>query len=314
MFDIGIIGAGAAGMTAAVYALRAKKSVILFEEKAEGGQILATTRIENYPAVLGITGAEFAKNLKEQVRRFGGEFEFSRVEGVVKTESGFVLETEDGEFRTGAVIIANGSKERELGLPEEKEFVGRGVSYCATCDGEFFRRKTVGVVGGGNTALYCALYLAKLARKVFLIHRRGEFRAEKHLVERAAETENVEFLTGAEVVRLKGDGRLERVVVRDRETGEGREVEMEGLFVMIGREARNEKFRGLVRLDRDGYIIAGEDCCTETEGVFVAGDTRAKALHQLVTATADGAVAGSVAVDFLNAKNNPCRIDRGLGG
>ncbi len=299
VFDILIIGGGVAGMTAAIYGLRAKKSVAIIEAGAVGGQILATGRIENYPGMAGVSGRELVEKLKEQVINLGGEFIDDRAEGIrgarkdVKT-----VVLSDGEAKGRTVIIANGSTERKLGVAREEELLGRGVSYCATCDGAFYRGKKVAVNGGGNSAVYSALYLSEIAEKVYLVHRRAEFRAEKGLMERVRETKNIEIVAPGEVVGLVGEEQVERIRVK---TGaEVREIEVEGVFVAIGREAKNEAFLSVVELDKDGYIKAGEDCKTSTPGIFCAGDTRAKSVRQLVTATADGAVAATGAVEYLN--------------
>ena len=287
-------------MTAAIYVLRAKKTVAILEKAALGGQIINTTKIENYPGLPGVSGVEFAQKLKEQVEKFGGEILYEKVEGVEKHDGGFVATTDEGEIFAKAVIIANGSAERKLGLAREEELVGQGVSYCATCDGGFFKGKRVAVFGGGNTALYSAIYLSHIAEKVYLSHRRGEFRAERQLVEKAKEHENIEFKLSRIVTELVGEKKLEKIELKNPETNETEELEVEGLFVTIGRVADNEKLRNLVELDENGYIKSDESCETSEAGVFAAGDTRAKRLHQLVTATADGAVAATAAIKYLN--------------
>ena len=324
-FDLAIVGAGAAGMTAAIYALRAKKSVVLFEASAYGGQILSTSKIENYPGILEISGADFAKTLRAQVKKFGGHLLSASVETITPLEDSaplFKIITDDGEFFSRAVILANGSRERHLDLPDEEHLIGHGVSYCASCDGAFYQGKTVAVYGGGNTALYSALYLANLAKKVYLVARSG-FRAEKHLVSRAESTPNIELLRHTQIATLLGDRKLSGVKLvstLSRASAPTKlpqvskstpatppqssaELPLDALFVSIGREANNSRFRSLVDLDDDGYIRSGEDCKTKTPGVFVAGDSRAKTLHQLVTATSDGAIAATAAVEFLNTSS-----------
>lgn len=296
-YDIVIIGAGVAGMTAAIYGLRAKKTVLVLEKMAAGGQILETHKIENYPGVPGVTGKDLAVTLKEQVKKFGGEIRTAEVLKVEHDGAGFKIITDDEPVSAKTVIIANGSTERKLGLPEEAEFVSKGVSYCATCDGALYKDKAVAVYGGGNTAAYSVMYLAGMCAKVFWIFRKPEPRAEKHLVEKVKTLGNVEVVSGAVIKGLEGDEKLQRIKFDD-----GRAVEAEGLFVTIGREADNERFRELLELDENGYVKAGEDCKTSCPGVFAAGDTRAKKLHQIVTATADGAVAASAAVEYLNGK------------
>lgn len=296
-YDVVIVGAGAAGMTAAIYALRAKKSVALLERLTPGGQVLKTTRIENYPGLTSVTGPEFAGKLREQVLKFGGEFIAAEVSEIKPTEKGFEVLTDDDPVLGLAVILANGSRERELGLLREKELTGRGVSYCATCDGALYKGKTVAVYGGGNTAAYSVMYLAGVASKVYWIFRKPSPRAEKHLVEKVAEITNVEVLSGTVITELLGEDRLAGLKFAN-----GKELAVDGLFILIGREADNERFRGLVELDENGYIKSSETCETSRPGVFVAGDTRAKKLHQIVTATADGAVAANAAIEYLNNK------------
>ncbi|MBQ3294421.1 FAD-dependent oxidoreductase [Candidatus Saccharibacteria bacterium] len=296
-YDVAIVGAGAAGMTAAIYALRAKKSVVLFERLSPGGQVLETTKIENYPGLESVSGGEFAEKLRGQVKRFGGEFVSAEVSAVTEVADGFEVVADDEKMLARSVILANGSRERCLGLPREAELTGRGVSYCATCDGALFRGKTVAVYGGGNAAAYSVMYLAGMCAKVYWIFRKPEPRAERHLVEKVAGFENVEVLNAHVITELVGDEKLTGV-----KFASGEELAVEGLFVLVGREADNERFRGLVDLDENGYIKSSEACETSHPGVFVAGDTRAKKLHQIVTATADGAVAASAAVKYLNNK------------
>ena len=296
-YDVVIVGAGVAGMTAAVYALRAKKSVALIEKLTHGGQVLKTTKIENYPGISAISGKELAGELKEQVLKFGGEFILAEVTEIKPKAEQFEVVTDDEIILARSVIIANGSKERELGLAREKELTGHGISYCATCDGALFRGKAVAVYGGGNAAAYSVMYLASICDKVYWIFRRPSPRAEKHLVEKIKQISNVEILSETTITELMGNKELVGLKFKD-----GRELKMGGLFVLIGREPDNERFRGLVELDECGYIKSSETCETLQAGVFAAGDTRAKKLHQIVTATADGAVAASAAIEYLNNK------------
>lgn len=295
-FDIAIVGAGVAGMTAAIYGLRAKKSVVVFEKVAAGGQILETTKIANYPGVPSVTGGDLARTLAGQVQNFGGEIKLAEVLAVKREGGEFKVETDDEPVLARTVIIANGSRERRMGIPREKELTGKGVSYCATCDGALYRDKAVAVYGGGNTAAYSVMYLAGICKKVFWIFRKPEPRAEKHLVEKVKEMANVEIIPSVVITGLRGEEKLEGLEL-DNRSG----VDVEALFVSIGREPDNAKFKGLVELDGEGYVKAGEDCQTSCAGVFVAGDTRAKKLHQIVTATADGAVAASAAVEYINS-------------
>ena len=300
MTDIIIVGAGPAGMTAAIYARRAAKSVLVFEALSAGGQIINTPDIENYPVVPHISGFDFSTKLFEQAKDLGAEFRFEKVTGVKDGGSLKTVVTAKGEYEAKTVILATGSENRKLGLEKEDELVGRGVSYCATCDGNFFRKKVVAVVGGGNTALEDALFLADLAEKVYLIHRRDSFRGEETTVEKLREKENVEFVLNSTVTKLIAEKRLNAIEVTNIADGSKREIELKGLFVAVGRIPENEGFKNLVDLDGSGYVVAGEDCRTNAEGIFVAGDNRTKELRQLVTATSDGAIAATEAVKYVN--------------
>ena len=299
MYDIVIIGAGPAGLTAAIYAKRASKSVLVLEAKAYGGQIINTPDIENYPVAAHISGFEFATKVYEQAQALGAEFKFEKAVDIKDLGNIKEVVTESGVYQAKAVIIATGSENRKLGVEKEDELVGRGISYCATCDGAFYRKKRVAVVGGGNTALEDALYLADIAEKVYLIHRRDGFRGEEETVKSLKARENVEFVLNSRVVGLNADKRLESIDVLNNE-GSLRTIEVKGLFVAVGRIPENQNFAKVVNLDSAGYAIAGEDCLTNTKGIFVAGDNRVKNVRQLVTATADGAVAVNEAVKYIN--------------
>ncbi len=299
MYDIIIIGAGPAGMTAAIYARRANKSVLVLEAKSYGGQIINTPDIENYPVAAHISGFDFATKVYEQAQALGAEFKFEKAvdlkDGKVKT-----VVTQQGSYEARAVIIATGSENRKLGVEDEDKLVGRGVSYCATCDGAFFRKKKVAVVGGGNTALEDALYLADLAEKVYVIHRRDEFRGDESTAAQLRERENVEFVLNSRVTKLIADKKLTAVEVTDN-SGAVTELPMNGLFVAVGRIPENQNFASVIKLDSAGYAEAAENCRTAAPGVFVAGDNRVKEVRQLVTATADGAVAATEAIKYLSA-------------
>ena len=301
MYDIVIVGAGPAGLTAAIYARRAAKSVLVLEAKAWGGQIINTPDIENYPAAAHISGADFANALYAQAVGLGAEVRLEKVVAVEDLGKRKKVRSTAAEYEAGAVILATGSENRKLGVDREAGLTGKGISYCATCDGNFFRRRDVAVVGGGNTALEDALYLADLANKVYLIHRRDSFRGEEATVARLREKQNVEFVFNATVTALLGDKRLSGVELTDKFSGEKRELEVKGLFVAVGRIPENESFRTLIDVDEAGYAVADESCRTKVPGVFVAGDNRTKEVRQLVTAAADGAVAATEAVRYLNA-------------
>lgn len=299
MFDIIVIGAGPAGMTAAIYARRAAKTVLVLEAMSYGGQIINTPEIENYPAAAHISGFDFAAGVYKQAKELGAEFRFEKAVEIEDRGEEKRVRTPKNEYAAKAVIIATGSVNRRLGLEGEEKLIGRGISYCATCDGAFFRKKTVAVVGGGNTALEDALYLADLAEKVYLIHRRDSFRGEESTVTRLRERENVEFVLNSVVRTLHADKKLSAVEVVNKQ-GEKRTLAVDGLFVAVGRIPENRNFAKLIALDAAGYVVAGEDCRTQTEGIFVAGDNRVKEVRQLVTATADGAVAATEAIKYIN--------------
>lgn len=299
MWDIIIIGAGPAGMTAAIYARRAAKSVLVLEALSYGGQIINTPDIENYPVAAHISGFDFATKVYEQAKALGAEFKFQKAVAIEDNGEEKTVRTTKNAYTAKAVIIATGSENRKLGIEGEDKLVGRGISYCATCDGAFYRGKTVAVVGGGNTALEDALYLADLAEKVYLIHRREEFRAEASTVERVKSRENVELVLNSVVKSLTADKQLTAVEVVDK-NGKTRTLEVSGLFVAVGRIPENQNFARVIALDSAGYALSGENCHTDTPGVFVAGDNRVKEVRQLVTATADGAVAATEAIKYLN--------------
>ncbi|MCR5282365.1 MAG: FAD-dependent oxidoreductase [Lachnospiraceae bacterium] len=298
-FDIIIVGAGTAGLSAAIYATRSGKSVLVLEEMAYGGQIINTPEVANYPGIAKISGFDFAQGLYDQATALGARVEFCSVSGVEDRGNEKVVKTDGGDFEAGAVILATGAKNRPLGMAHEEEWIGNGISYCATCDGAFFKGKTVAVAGGGNTALEDAIFLSGYCEKVYLIHRRSELRGEQHLQEALRKKENVEFVLNVAIKELTGSDHLEAVVVTDKETGQERKLEVAGLFVAIGQMPKNERFADLVELDQGGYIVAGEDCKTSHEGIFVAGDCRTKSVRQLTTAASDGAVAALAACAYL---------------
>ena len=298
MYDIIIIGAGPAGLTAAIYARRASKSVLVLEALSYGGQIINTPDIENYPVAAHISGFEFANKVYEQAQALGAEFVFEKAVEILDSGTEKTVVTTDNSYTCKAVIIATGSENRKLGLPEEEGLVGRGVSYCATCDGAFYRNKTVAVVGGGNTALEDALYLADLAETVYLIHRRDAFRGDEATVNALKQRENVKFIYNSTVTKLNADKRLTSIEVTDK-NGEVSTIELNGLFVAVGRIPENQNFAKLIKLDEAGYVSAGEDCITNVPGIYAAGDNRTKNVRQLVTAAADGAVAATEAVKYI---------------
>ena len=296
MKDITIIGAGPAGLTAAIYALRSGKSVLLLEAKTYGGQIVNTPEIDNYPAMPHVSGFEFAQKLYEQAASFGAEIIYEAASSI-EDRGGIkvVKTTKNNSYESKAVIIATGAKNRPMGIDREEELIGHGVSYCATCDGMFFRRKDVAVFGGGNTAVEDALFLSQYCNKVYVIHRRNQFRADAADVEKLRARENVEFVLDSIVTKLLGDEKLGAVEVTNKKDGSKREINVAGLFVAIGQMPDNGAFANAVELDEKGYVSAGENCRTKTDGIYVAGDCRTKDVRQLTTAAADGAVAALAA-------------------
>ena len=299
MYDIIVIGAGPAGLTAAIYARRASKTVLVLEALSYGGQIINTPDIENYPAAMHISGFDFATKVYEQAQELGAEFVFEKAVGIRDNGGTKEVVTDDNTYTCKALIIATGSENRKLGIENEEALVGRGVSYCATCDGAFYRGKTVAVAGGGNTALEDALYLSDLAETVYLIHRRDAFRGDEATVSALKERKNVKFIYNSNVTKLIADKRLTAVEITDKNTGAVTTLEINGLFVAIGRIPENQNFAQLIKLDGSGYVEAGEDCLTNVPGIFAAGDNRTKSVRQLVTATADGAVAATAAVKYV---------------
>ena len=300
MHDIVIIGAGPAGLTAAVYAERAGKNALLIEGDTFGGQITYSPRVENYPGIKSISGNEFADSLLQQAIDLGAETEFNEVVGLKVCEGGYSVLTSDGSHMARAVIIASGVKHRKLGLEGEDALTGSGVSYCAVCDGAFYKGRPVAVVGGGNTALSDALFLSSYCSKVTVIHRRDKFRGEERLLEYLKQKSNVEFVLNAEVAALMGEDALSGIKIKEKLSGKIIKVEADCLFVAIGQESNNAAFKELVMLDGDGYIIAGEDCKTTQKGIFAAGDCRVKDVRQLTTAAADGAVAALNACKYID--------------
>ena len=302
MYDIIIIGGGPAGLTAAVYARRAGKSVLVLEKAALGGQITWSPKVENFPSVMSISGTELGDRMAEQAIAQGADIEFEEVIGIDDLGDRRRVRCEFGaEYEGRAVIIATGAKPRMLGVEREEDLVGSGVGYCAVCDGAFFKNMPVAVYGGGNSALQDALLLSETSSCVYLIHRRDSFRGESALVDKLKEKDNVEFVLNATITRLIGDEELKGIVVS--QNGSEREIKVSGLFVAIGHVPDNEAFASVLTLNNSGYAVADERCITSTPGVFVAGDCRTKAVRQLTTAVADGATAALAACEWLDHRN-----------
>lgn len=286
-------------MTAAIYARRANKTVVVYEKNIAGGQITETFAVENWPGELSISGIELGEKVAKQAEALGAKFNYEEVLSVAKSDDeSIIITTDEGEYFAKSLIIAAGAKEKKLGLPGEDEFTGRGISYCATCDGAFYKGKEVAVVGGGNTALNDALYLADIASKVYLIHRRNEFRGDAILVERLRARENVEFVLESTPVEFLGDQKLAGLKVAGKD-GTERTLDVPGVFMAVGQTPQTEIFKDLVELDEKGYIVASEDCRTSEAGIYVAGDCRTKDVRQLVTAASDGAIAATEACKDL---------------
>ena len=300
MVDVLIIGAGPAGLSAAIYVERAGKHALCLEALTVGGQIVNTPDIANYPGIKKTSGFEFSMGLYEQATELGAEVTYEKAVRIEKKDDSFIVSTESGkDFEAKAVIIATGAKNRHLGIDKEEMLTGKGVSYCATCDGAFFKGKDVAVNGGGNTALEDALFLTNYCNKVYIIHRRDAFRGEPQNLEAVKNKDNIELVLNSTVEELKGDKNLEAVVTKDKITGETREIPVSGLFIAIGQEPDNLSFRDVADLDSAGYVAADESCKTRTPGIFVAGDCRTKAVRQLTTAASDGAVAALAACSYI---------------
>ncbi len=298
MVDLAVIGAGPAGITAAIYALRAGLSVAVCEKNVYGGQTSIIENIENYPGIEKISGFDFAEILFNQAKNFGAKFIFDEVNKVdLKSEIKKISFKNREPLETKTVVIANGLKRRLLGCKGEKEFAGRGVSYCATCDGAFFKDKKVAVVGGGNTALEDALYLANICSEVTLIVRKDHFRAENFLVNTVKNKENINICFESRIEEIIGDKKVEKIRVASQDSPETKDID--GVFIAIGYEPDNEIYRGQIEMTESGYFVADESCKTSAEGVYVAGDCRIKPFRQIATAVSDGAVAGSNASSFV---------------
>ena len=299
-YDMVIIGGGPGGYTAALYAARAGLKTIVLEKLSAGGQMALTSQIDNYPGFPnGVDGFELADNMQQQAQRYGAETELAEVTALHLESAIKRVETTEGDFEAKTVVIATGANPRPLGIANEQQITGKGVHYCAHCDGMFYRGKTVAVVGGGNSAVADALHLSRLAKKVYLIHRRDSLRAEKIYEKALQDAENIEFLWNSTVSELLHEGRLNGIRVHNVQSGEERELVLDGLFISIGRSPATSLVKGQLDLDQAGYILADETTHTSLPGVFAVGDVRTKALRQVVTAVADGAVAAHFADAYL---------------
>lgn len=293
MYDVIIIGAGPAGLTAAIYLGRAGKKLLILEKNVYGGQIVNSKEVENYPAISKISGFEFSNNLYNQAKNFGAELKYETVVNLTKDKE---VTTNRGKYQAKSIIIATGLSNRTLEIDGVDSFIGRGISYCATCDGNFFKDKVVAVVGGGNTALEDAIFLSNICKKVYIVHRRTTFRGEKILQDILNKKENVEFVFNSNVVKINGNELLESIIINTN--NEERELQIDGLFLAIG-QIPNNSYIDIIDLDEKGYAIANEDCKTNIDGIYVAGDFRTKKVRQLVTAASDGTTAAINAIEYI---------------
>lgn len=296
MYDIIIVGAGPAGLTSAIYAARANKKVLVLEAKVPGGQIVNASKIENYPGIENISGSDFAMNLYNQVINLGVEIKFETVLSITKDKEVY---TNNSKYNAKAIILASGRSNRKLKIENEDKLIGRGVSYCATCDGNFYKDKIVSVVGGGNTALDDTIYLSSLASKVYLIHRNDNFSGEDKLINELKNKSNVEILLDTNVIRINGIDKIDTITINTN--GIEKELEIDGLFIAIGQEPNNSIFKNVIDIDEKGYIKTTDGVHTNIKGIYVAGDARDKMLRQLTTAVSDGSVAATTAIKEMES-------------
>lgn len=293
-YDIIIIGAGPAGLTSALYALRANKKVLILEAKCYGGQIINAIKIVNYPGIKLISGADFATNLYNQVKDLGAIIKYETVLSIDKNKK---VVTNKNIYNAKAIIIATGAKNRKLKIENEDKYIGKGISYCAVCDGHFYKNKIVAVVGGGNTALTDALYLSNSSKEVYLIHRRDNFKAENKIIDEIKNTKNIKIIYNSVVKKINGDDKLKSITIDNNR--EEKEINIDCLFIAIGEEANNLIFKNIIDIDKDGYIISKDGVHTNIKNIYVAGDAREKDLRQLTTATSDGSIAAVTAIKEL---------------
>lgn len=291
MYDCIIVGAGTAGLTAAIYLRRASKKVLVLEAKSYGGQIVNALKIENYPGEPNISGFEFAEKIYNQSLDLGTEILFEKVINIENNFDYKEVITSKNRYKCKAIILATGSDNRKLELENEDNLIGKGISYCATCDGNFYKDKIVAVIGGGKTAIEDALYLSDIASKVYLIHRRDLDKIDK---------ENIETISNSNIVKINGDNKLGSIDIKNKD-GKITNIKIDGLFIAIGRIPENQNFAKLINLDEKGYIISNEECNTNVPGIFVAGDARTKKVRQLVTAAGDGAIAATEVLKYIKA-------------
>lgn len=302
MYDIIIVGAGPAGMTACIYACQARKKVLLLEKSVYGGQIVIADKVKNYPGFEEISGYEYANKLYNQVKTFNPDIKFEEVLQINNNNDFKEIITNKNSYKSKTVIIATGSKNRKLGLNNEDNLIGKGISYCATCDGMFFKDKIVAIYGGGNNAIDEALYLSNIVNKLYVIYRGKEFKIDSVNLEKLKERKNVEFLLNSNIIDIVGKNSLESIIIKNNETNKENILNLDGLFIAIGHIPVSGMCNNLVNTDKNGYIIANEDCLTNVEGIFTAGDVRIKSVRQLTTACSDGTVAALNAFKYINKK------------
>lgn len=300
MYDLIIIGSGPAGLSAAVYGIRAGLKLLVLEQNPmSGGQVLNTYEVDNYLGLPGISGFDMGQTFRAHADKLGVEFVEARVKEIIDNGESKMVRTRRQDYETRAVLLATGARHAHLQVPGEEELSGMGVSYCATCDGAFFKGRTVAVVGGGDVALEDAIYLARTCEKVYLIHRRDELRGAVVLQEELKALSNVEILYSHTVQEIRGEDNVESLLLKDVKAGEEKELEVNGIFIAVGIHPTTELVRDMVKCDEAGYVLAGEDGATDCPGIFVAGDIRKKPLRQIVTAVADGANAAVAVEEFL---------------
>ncbi|KGA97557.1 thioredoxin reductase [Alkalihalobacillus alcalophilus ATCC 27647 = CGMCC 1.3604] len=300
IYDVIIAGAGPAGMTAAVYTSRANLSTVMIERGVPGGQMANTEEVENYPGFDHILGPELSTKMFEHAKKFGAEYAYGDIQEIVDEGDVKLVKAGSKEYRARAVIVTTGAEYKKLGIPGEKEYSGRGVSYCAVCDGAFFKQRELVVIGGGDSAVEEAVYLTKFASKVTIIHRRDQLRAQKILQDRAFNNEKIEFIWDHVVNEVNGEnGKVSSVTIENTKTGEVKDFKTDGVFVYIGMLPLNQSVKNLGVLNEEGYIVTNEDMETEVPGIFAAGDVREKSLRQIVTATGDGSIAAQQVQHYL---------------
>ena len=301
MYDIIIIGAGPAGMTAALYAKQARKNILVLEKEIYGGQILKADKVKNYPGFKEISGYDFSNNLYNQLTDLGVEIKFEEVIEIISKENIKEIKTKKGNYTTKSVIIATGARNRKLNLNNEDKLIGKGVSYCTTCDGMFFKDKEVAIYGGGNSAIDGALYLSNICKKVYLIYRQKDFKTDNENINQLKSTENIECIFNTNIIDLIGENKLESITLKEEQNQY--DLNVDGLFIEIGYIPVSEICKNIIDTDSKGYIIASEDCKTNIDGIFAAGDIRIKDIRQLTTACSDGTTAALNAVKYLAKKN-----------